>query len=202
MLSLCIQCTIKVLHWKHCKQYYPQWNFTFSKKLQSYTISENVINCNNTSTWKDPCEPLLHVHVHPSLKLFSFPWGAFCEALIWCRTAWDLFSTTPSCVSPFLYEPLFHTHINGTPTLLEFIWTVLFVICLWAPMLSSQYHFTVIASPESLMSKKEKQQWHGSSDALDYCHIISMCSNKNVWDIPSLFNYCLWWQFSKSYSCY
>lgn len=97
--------------------------------------------------------------------MFWTPSGAFCEAITWCRTAWDLRPAAPSCLSPlsiyFFYSTFTHIHSttrNRTPTLQEFIWTALFVIGPPGPLLPSQYHFTVIASPQALMWEEEEQQ--------------------------------------------
>lgn len=96
--------------------------------------------------------------------MFWTPSGTFCEAITWCRTAWDLCPTAPSCLSPlsiYFFSSFTHTHSttrNGTPTLQEFIWTALFVIGPPGPLLPSQYHFTVIASPQALMWEEEEQQ--------------------------------------------
>lgn len=96
--------------------------------------------------------------------MFWTPSGAFCEAITWCRTVWDLCPAAPSCLFPlsiYFFSSFTYTHSttrNGTPTLQEFIWTALFVIGPPGPLLLSQYHFTVIASPEALMWEEEEQQ--------------------------------------------
>lgn len=140
------------------------------------------------------------IRVTAEKKCSSCTLGAFCEAIIWHRTAWDQCSTIPSCLFPFLYISLFHTisqtqthmhihtgahththsvyHPNGTPTLLEFIWTVLFVICLWAlcsPLritLHSLHHHSLWCWKRKSNNRRE-QQWRSRLISYYLCRLKS-----------------------------